>query len=84
MKKISWFLFIAAFAMMTFSAINLLLADPPAPPSLPGGHGYEGNEPAGAPIDSGLGILLGLGLGYGVNVLLKARKKDADEDPAMD
>ena len=75
MKKISLFLFIAIFAMMTFSAINLLVADPPAPPSLPGGHGYGDNVPAGAPIDGGLGILLGLGLGYGAKVLLKAGKK---------
>jgi hypothetical protein len=76
MKKISRFLLIAAFAMMIFSTIDLLLADPPAPPSVPGGHGYGDNIPSGAPIDGGLGILLGLGLGYGAKVFLKAGKKD--------
>jgi len=75
MKKISWFLFIAIFAMTTFFVVNLLLADPPAPPSLPGGHGYGDNVPAGAPIDGGLGILLGLGLCYGAKVIFKAGKK---------
>ena len=76
MKKISRLLLIAAFALMIFSTIDLLLADPPAPPSVPGGHGYGDNIPAGAPIDGGLGILLALGLGYGAKLLLKAGKKD--------
>ena len=79
MRKISRFLFITIFAMMTFSAINLLVADPPVPPSLPGGHGYGDNVPAGAPIDGGLIILLGLGLCYGAKVLLKAGKKRLSE-----
>ncbi|PIQ32334.1 MAG: hypothetical protein COW63_07075 [Bacteroidetes bacterium CG18_big_fil_WC_8_21_14_2_50_41_14] len=47
--------------------IGLLLAlpaqDPPPPP--PGGHGDDTNQPAGgAPIGSGLGILLALGAAY--------------------
>lgn len=76
MKNILRFFFIAAFAMMTFSSINPLLADPPVPPSVPGGHGYGDNVPAGAPIDGGLGILLGLGLGWGAKVLLKKRSNE--------
>lgn len=76
MRKLSYVLFIGAIVLMLFSAINLLLADPPGPPSLPGGHGYEENVPAGAPIDGGISLLLVLGLGYGLRVLMIARKKE--------
>jgi hypothetical protein len=74
MKKISWFLFITASIFISLSSIDPLFADPPSPPSLPGGHGYGNNVPAGAPIDGGTIVLLGLGAGYGVRVLLKKRK----------
>jgi len=74
MKKISRFLIVTFLIMMTFSAFHLLHADPPGPPPLPGGHGYEGNVPAGAPIDGGLSILAGLGLAWGIKVILKGKR----------
>jgi hypothetical protein len=75
MKKTPGILFVAAFLIMTFSAVHLLPADPPAPPTLPGGHGYGDNVPAGAPIDGGVVILLGLGVAYGGRILVKAKNK---------
>lgn len=54
---------------MVFSLVllshSILLADPPDPPPPPSTHGQNGNGPAGAPIDGGLGILLALGAVYG-------------------
>jgi hypothetical protein len=74
MKKILWFLFITASVLISLSLFDPLLADPPSPPSLPAGHGYGNNVPAGAPIDGGAILLLGLGAGYGVRALVKKRK----------
>ncbi|TRZ76472.1 MAG: hypothetical protein D4R97_00715 [Bacteroidetes bacterium] len=50
-------------------------SDEPGPPPPPAEHGRGGNqEPAGAPIDGGLGILLSLGVAYGIKrKLFKAR-----------
>jgi len=48
----------------TFITTNVKADDPPPPP--PPGHNSTGNVPGGgAPIGSGLFILLGLGVAYG-------------------
>ena len=49
--------------------------DPPPPPS---GHGESGNQPpgGGAPIGSGLFILIGLGTAYGAKKLF-GKKEEA-------
>ena len=73
--KITRSVLIAAFLILTLSAFYPLYADPPDPPGLPDGHGYEGNVPAGAPVDSGVIILLGLGLVFGVSRILKMKGK---------
>ncbi len=63
-------------ASMLFFSLMLLVqvtfADPPPPPA---SHGASGNQdPVGAPIDGGLGILLAMGAAYGGKKLYKARK----------
>lgn len=62
MKTLIKILLIALFAFNTS-----LLFSQSAPPPPPSGHGQSGNQPAGngAPIGSGLGILLALGAAYG-------------------
>lgn len=50
---------------------------PPPPPG--GGHGGSGNqEGGGAPIGSGIGILLGLGAAYGSKKIYKVWKDKQD------
>jgi len=74
MKKIiKSFLFISLLTCATFISVPLL-ADPPGPPA---DHGQTGNQdPVGAPIDGGLGMLVILAgsAGYGSYKLYKARK----------
>ncbi len=70
-------LFIALFAWATLISMPLL-ADPPGPPV---DHGETGNQnPVGAPIDGGLGILVILAgsAGYGSYKLYKAKKEGAE------
>jgi len=53
-------------------------ADAPPPP--PPDHGETGNVPGGgAPIGSGLVILLSLGAGYGAKKFYDYRKKNKEE-----
>lgn len=66
-------LFLIAIALLI--SLNTL-ADPPSPP----GGGSTGNSgtqgpPVGAPIDSGVIVLLAMGAAYGGNKLVLARKK---------
>lgn len=65
------FSFVLSFLLLTQNAYT----QAPDPPS--GGHGQDGNRPAGgeAPIGGGLLILLGLGAGYGVKKLYDWKKK---------
>jgi len=64
--------------MIVFTCMTISLAQSPPPP--PGDHGSTGNQdPRGAPIDGGLGILLALGAGYGVYKLYRARKKQKND-----
>lgn len=72
MKKIKLVLTLIAIVALPF----ISLPDPPGPPGSgkPGSELGGGQNPVGAPIDGGLGILLALGLGYGGKMLYNARK----------
>ena len=67
---------ILATALFLASTTALLAQVPPPPPS---GHGSGGNQPAGggAPIGSGIAILLSLGAAYGGKKVYDFRKKEA-------
>ncbi len=60
--------------------IAIVTADPPGPPP-PGGNpgnkgGYRvGDNPAGAPVEDGVSILLSLGITYGCYKIYENRKK---------
>ena len=74
-KNIIKLMLIAGITFATF-AVNAQSPPPPPPPA--GGHGQNTNQPnngGGAPIGSGLAILLALGAGYGGKKLYDARKK---------
>jgi hypothetical protein len=79
MKKIiKSFLFTTFITCASFISLPVL-ADPPGPPA---DHGQTGNQdPVGAPIDGGLGILVILAgsAGYGSYKLFKERKKEKEE-----
>ncbi len=72
------------FYLLTFAFFFLFSGQPLSaqePPPPPGEHGSEGNQdPRGAPIDGGLGILLGLGAVYGSWKVYKSRKKESDQE----
>lgn len=75
MKKIKLVCILIAIFALPFVS----LSDPPGPPAPPGsgqpGSGQGGGQdPVGAPIDGGIGILLALGLGYGGKKIYAARK----------
>ncbi len=62
-----------------FCCISLLsYAEGPNPPIVPGEHGTSGNVPVGAPIDSGVIILLFLGAGYSAVKLFSARNEKTE------
>ena len=68
--------------LLTLFAINSqLLFAQGAPPPPPDGHGGDTNQPAGdgAPIGSGLAILLSLGAAYGGKKVWDFRKKSLRE-----
>ncbi|MBI9039420.1 MAG: hypothetical protein JEY97_14905, partial [Bacteroidales bacterium] len=64
-------------AAATFISSTAKADDPPPPPP---GHGETGNVPGGgAPIGSGLFILLGLGVAYGGKKIYDCKKKKSVE-----
>ena len=77
---------ILGFALPAFS-------DDPGPPVPPSEHGMGGDQgPAGAPIDGGLGILLGIGAAYGGKKYLQLKRgkkiinaanEEEDADPGF-
>jgi hypothetical protein len=71
MKTIKYTILIALFTLV----INTGFGQVPPPP--PDSHGQGGNQPAGggAPIGSGLGILLALGAAYGGKKVWDYRRK---------
>ena len=82
-RRFMKFYFIATlFCCLFFPA--LVFAENPAPPP-PSGHSTQGDQnPKGAPIDGGLGILLALGAGYGgYKGYRLSRKKKAEEEIDM-
>ena len=76
-KKILRILVLTVFAIFSPMLINSAFADDPLPPPPPDSHGQNGNQPTGngAPIGSGIIILLSLGAGYGAKKIYDARKK---------
>ncbi len=79
MKKICKFLIV--FFILN-SSFFISFADSPPPPAE---HGATGNQdPKGAPIDGGLGILLALGAGYGGMKLYKNRKNAGREEEKVE
>ena len=82
MKNIIKYLAFVSLIALAIFITKPVQADPPAPPP-PGGHGStENQEPSGAPIDGGLGLLLALGAGYGGLKLYRSRKKK--EEPVTE
>jgi len=76
MKKIVVPLLILFGLFFCLATPSLKAQEPPPPP---GGHGESGNQdPRGAPIDGGLGILLGLGAAYGGWKWYKTRSERRD------
>ncbi len=72
--RLFFILFTVCLLSLSFSSVY---ANPPDPPPVPG-HGQNGNVPVGAPIDSGVCILLLLGACYAVWKLYSAKKKKAE------
>ena len=67
-------LMVLGCGLMTLTSLPAF-SDEPLPPPLPPQHGAGGNGgPAGAPIDGGLGILLGIGAAYGGKKYLQSKK----------
>ena len=75
-KNILFILSIVIITLIPFSAISQ--SSPPPPPSA---HGESGNQSAGggAPIGSGLFILLGLGAAHGGKKLYDMKKEELEE-----
>jgi len=75
MKKLTSILILLIFFGLS---TNQIFASSPPPP--PPGHGSSGNVPGGgAPVGSGLAVLLGLGAVYGGVRFYKQWKKELDE-----
>ncbi len=74
MKYFKTFLFIIAFSFLSLAGIS----QPPPPQS---GHGESNNQPpgGGAPIGSGMLILIGLGAAYGGQKLYKIKDENIDK-----
>ncbi|MCK9422758.1 MAG: hypothetical protein M0Q38_09175 [Bacteroidales bacterium] len=78
MKNIIKFLTLLSLIICAIFITKPLKANPPDPPAH---HGETTNQdPAAAPIDGGLGILLLLGAGYGGRKLYKSRKKKEEAE----
>ncbi len=78
MKKI-----FLAFIVTAFFAVNSLnvIADPPGPPAPGGGSpSGSGGTPVGAPIDSGVYVLITLGAAYGLRKIYEMRKKEDQKE----
>jgi hypothetical protein len=70
--KLSLFACLMALPILT----SHLIAQPMPPV---GGHGQSGHQPAGAPLDGGLSILVLMAAAYGggkINLIRKKRKED--------
>ena len=74
MKKI-----LAITAILMISGFSLLAQAPPPPPNDPSNGGTGGPVGGGAPIGSGIAILLALGAGYGAKKVYDFRKRKLAE-----
>ncbi len=75
MKKLILTAFIAFMSMGMY-------AQPVPPPNsggTGGGHGLNGSQPVGAPIDGGLSILIALGAAYGAKKVYRFKNKEAKD-----
>lgn len=77
--KTQFFKTILAIAFVVCSSV-MLAQGPPNPPGV--GHGGTGDQPAGggAPIGSGIGILLALGATYGAAKFYQTRKDETEPE----
>ena len=65
--------------IVLFLSVGLMAQTPPHPPST--GHGQTGNQAPGtpgAPIGSGIALLIGLGAAYGAKKTLNASKQEEE------
>ena len=69
-------IFLLAATLMLVALSGIALGQPPPPPPPSGGHGISNNQPAGAgaPVGSGVMILISLGAAYGAKKMHSARK----------
>jgi hypothetical protein len=74
MKKVIKMMFTVAFLCIGLSVLGQA---PPPPPGNPKTGGGGSNGPVGAPIDSGLSILIVMGIAYGGLKYYLVRKKSA-------
>ncbi|MBN1198420.1 MAG: hypothetical protein JXA23_03640 [Bacteroidales bacterium] len=71
---------ILTMALMFIFSVTTSTSQEPPPPPPPGSHGETGNQdPRGAPIDGGLGILLALGAGYGGYKFYRMKRKEKED-----
>ena len=78
-KLISTFLTIfLAFSMSTAVLAQDSRSSPPPPPSDPSSPSSGSNDPVGAPIGSGVGILLALGVAYGGKKFYDYKKRNVE------
>lgn len=76
MKKLIYPFLVASFVTLSM----VVFADPPNPPPPPSNpQDGSGGDPVGAPIDSGLSVLLILGAAYGAKKIIDARKAKEEE-----
>jgi hypothetical protein len=79
MKKTFRFFAVNLLFVIALNFSNVVKADPPNPPVVPGSHGQSGDT--GAPLDGMLGVLLlVLGAAYGGWMLFEKKKKAAGTD----
>ncbi len=77
-NKVKLLLYLMVFIL---SLISSQVLYPQAPPNPPGEHGGSNNVPngGGAPIGSGLFILIGMGLAYGGKKIYASWKENLEE-----
>ncbi len=72
--------FFAVSLLICFATLITTNVQADAPPPPPPEHGETGNVPGGgAPIGSGLAILLSLGAGYGAKKIYDYKKRKKEE-----
>jgi len=78
MKNITKFLMAALFVACVFTT-SVFAQDPPPPPN--GGHGGGGNQVpgGGAPIGSGIVLLITLAAGYGAKKVFQGMNADKED-----